>query len=265
MTFLLLILFALVGIVAGLIGGLLGISGGLITVPSLLFLFTYMDFPTAYVMHSAIGTSLASMVITSYASAKAHNTHGGVIRPLVKKLIPGLILGSILGAFIARKLTSTSLQYVFGLFVILLGIYLLLSRPKQTRDAPHLPPGPLITVLGFLIAALSNILGLGGGSMVVPTLLAFRVTLRRAIGTSAVTGLIITTIGALSYLSFGYRIETTPLSLGYLYIPAFIMISVATFIAAPYGAKLTHHLPSPLLRRLFAVTLIATGVLMLFK
>lgn len=111
MTLLLLLLFALVGVGAGLIGGLLGISGGLVTVPSLLFIFTYMGFPPDYVMHSAIGTSLASMVINALSSTVAHNQQGGVIWPLVKKLIPGLILGSILGAFIARE--RTLYQFIF--------------------------------------------------------------------------------------------------------------------------------------------------------
>lgn len=265
MTLLILLLFAVVGVGAGLIGGLLGISGGLITVPSLLFIFSYLDFPPDYVMHLAIGTSLASMVINACSSTMAHHQRGGVIWKLVRSLFPGLVLGSVLGAFIARELTSNTLQYFFGTFVVLLGIYMLISRPKQTRNSPYLPPGPIVSILGFLIAGLSNILGLGGGSMVVPALLAFRVRMRRAIGTSAATGLIITTMGALSYLYFGYGKDTTPFSIGYLYIPAFIMLSVATFIAAPYGAKLTHYLPSSILRRIFAVALIATGTLMLFK
>lgn len=265
MTFLILLLFATVGVGAGIIGGLLGISGGLVTVPALLFIFDYLDFPKEYVMHLAIGTSLASMVVNSLTSTMAHHHRGGVIWKLVRKLIPGLITGSVLGAFIARELTSSTLQYVFGTAVILLAIYMLMSRPKQTNNSPQLPPGPIVSILGFLIAAVSNILGLGGGSMVVPALLAFKVKMRRAIGTSAATGLVITTMGALSYLYFGYGKDTTPFSIGYLYLPAFIMLSVATFISAPFGAMLTHYLPASILRRIFAVALIATGVLMLFK
>ncbi len=265
MTFLLLLLFACVGIGAGLLGGMLGISGGLVTVPSLLFIFTYMDFPEPYIMHLAIGTSLAAMVINASASAMAHNQKGAVIWKLIHKMVPSLIIGSILGAFIARRLTSHILQYIFAYFVIVLGIYMLLSRPKMSRNSPHLPHGPITTILGFLIAGISNILGLGGGSMLVPALLAFKVKMKLAVGTSAATGLIITTIGAISYLYFGYGKDTTPFSIGYLYLPAFIMIGVAAFISAPYGAKLAYVLPSSLLRRIFAVALIATGTLMLFN
>lgn len=265
MTFLTLLLLALVGVGAGVLGGLLGISGGLITVPALLVIFTYMDFPPAYIMHLSIGTSLAAMVVNSFSSTMAHHQREAVMWKLIFTLIPGLILGAICGAFVARGLTSKTLQDLFGIFVTLLGIYMLFSRLKQSHDSPQLPPGPLLSLLGFFIAALSSFLGIGGGSLIVPALLACKVKIGHAIGTSAAMGFIITTIGALSYLSFGYGKDTTPFSIGYLYIPAFIMLSVATFISAPYGAKLAHHLPALLLKRLFAIALIATGILMLIK
>ncbi len=265
MTILLLLLYGGVGVIAGILGGLLGISGGVVTVPALLFIFSYLDFPARDVMHLAIGTSLASMVINALAATMAHSQRDGVIWPLVKKMIPGLLIGSVLGAFIARQLASTELQMIFALFLILLGIYLRLSRHKTSEASPRLPPGPITSLIAMVIAALSNILGLGGGSIVVPVLLAFKVKIKRAVGTSAATGLVITTLGALSFLYFGLGKETTPFSIGYLYLPAFVMISVAALISAPYGAKLAHVLPSFVLRRIFAVAMIVTGTLMLFK
>ncbi len=67
------VIYAAIGIVAGIIGGLLGIGGGAIIVPSLVATFSYFGFPQIYVMHLAIGTSLAAMVINAFAAARAHH------------------------------------------------------------------------------------------------------------------------------------------------------------------------------------------------
>ena len=67
------IAYAIVGAGSGLLAGLLGMSGGIITVPCLLFIFTYMGFPTVELMQLAIGTSLAAMVFNSLSSTYTHN------------------------------------------------------------------------------------------------------------------------------------------------------------------------------------------------
>ena len=50
------------GLFAGFVAGLLGVGGGLIIVPVLTFIFAAHQFPEAYGVHLALGTSLASIV-----------------------------------------------------------------------------------------------------------------------------------------------------------------------------------------------------------
>jgi uncharacterized membrane protein YfcA len=263
MDFLILLAYALIGLLAGIIGGLFGISGGLVTIPCLVLIFHFLDFPKEVLVHMAIGTSLSAMVFNAIASAWSHHRKGGVIWPIVKAMLPGLFLGAIAGSLVARILSDTLLQDVFGYFECLMGIYFLLPF-KEKNYEHHLHPGTLgLSAIGFGIGGLSSVLGIGGGIITVPILLAIHVPMKKAIGTSAATGFLITFIAAIAYLILGYGKTTLPDSIGYLYLPAFLMIGIVTAFAAPFGAKLSSILPTPILRRAFAVVLFIAGVLML--
>ena len=70
--------FVIAGAFAGVCAGLFGVGGGMIIVPALVWIFTAYHFPPEVVTHLAIGTSLATIVITSISSMTAHNKRGGV-------------------------------------------------------------------------------------------------------------------------------------------------------------------------------------------
>ena len=71
----------LLGMIAGTFAGLLGIGGGIIIVPILVWIFSNnVEIPTAHLMHVAIGTTLATIVITSLSSIIAHHRHQAVYR-----------------------------------------------------------------------------------------------------------------------------------------------------------------------------------------
>lgn len=255
-----LILYAIIGIFAGFIGGLLGVGGGLVVVPALIFMFQYLDFPLTYAMQVAVGTSLGAMVFTAASSAWAHYTQKGVYWHLFRVLAPGIILGAILGAVIADYISTASLKMIFGVFAILIGIYFLFSqefKESRTKLAPHLI---LWIIIGVIIGSISSILGIGGGIMTVPILTAFGVPIRNAISTSAATGFLIALIGAISFLYLGMHQDTFSGSIGYLYLPAFISIGITSSLMAPYGAKLAYKFPTKILKRIFGIFLIATGI-----
>ena len=96
-------LYAFFGIIAGLLAGLLGIGGGLVIVPILVYMFNLQGFPAEHIMHMALGTSLASIMFTSFSSAMSHHKHGAVKWDIVKKVTLGIVLGTWLGSFIAAK------------------------------------------------------------------------------------------------------------------------------------------------------------------
>lgn len=255
--------YILIGILAGLSAGLLGISGGFITVPLLALVFYFLKFPQAFIMQLAIGTSLAAMFFTGISSSWAHHLKGAVVWDLVKTMLLGLIFGSILGALVAHLLSSVILEVFFGLLAIGVGFYFYRDRFKMSAEIKKLPKW-LFTLWGFGIAFISNILGIGGGIITVPVLISYHYPEKKAIGTSAVTGMIISFLGALAYLYFGMGQIIVPGSIGYLFLPAFLCVAVASMIAAPFGAKLAHRLQGKKLKKLFGVFLIIVGLLMVF-
>jgi uncharacterized membrane protein YfcA len=256
-------LYSLIGVFSGTLAGLLGVSGGIITVPCLFFLFGFLGFPESAQIHMAIGTSLASMVFSAGASTYAHSRRKMVLWTVFFQMLPGVIIGSLIGAFFASFLSESILKKIFGGFACLLGINFLRSKVVQIIDK-KLPPVGILALCGSGIGALSNILGIGGGIITVPFLLHHHISERKAIATSAATGFVITLFGACAYLYFGMHVNI-PKSVGYLYLPAFGVITISSFISALYGARLTESLSPRLLRKIFGFLLIITGISMFLK
>lgn len=255
--------FLVIGVLAGLIGGLLGLSGGVITVPCLTVVLHLMDYPQTYLVHTAIGTSLAAMVLNGISSTWAHHKRESVLWRIVLRMFPGVILGSLLGAFIANFLSGIILALLFGLFLSLLGAYLLLRKdPHKDKKAPEHPP---YAWLGLGVGTAASLLGIGGGVFTVPLLLAYRYKEKKAVGTSAAIGLCITVLAAIGYVYFGRGKVTMEYAFGYIYLPAFILVGIGAAAFAPWGAKLAHQVRGTHLRKIFAVILIITGVLMILN
>ncbi len=258
-------MIALIGLVAGFIGGLLGISGGLVTVPCLFLVFSLQHFPTGDLMQLAIGTSLAAMVFNAISATYSHHRQKTVKWNLVKAMFPGLILGCIAGAFLSYLLSTTILQLIFGIFAVLLGLYLYRHRRLPQIDPHRFSNGKTLNPIGFGVSMVSNILGIGGGTMFVPIFIGLKVPMKNAIGTSAATGFIVSLAGAISYLVFGWGETHYEHTLGYIYLPAFVILAVTTFMTAPFGARMAEHIKSVKLKRLFSIALLALGILMLIR
>lgn len=247
---------------AGVIAGLLGVGGGLIIVPVLALVFRYAHMPAAVIMHLAIGTSLATIVLTSLASVITHHRHGAVDWPVVGWISPGIVVGALLGAWLAAGLHSDGLKLIFAIFEIVIALQMAVgARPPSSY---HLPSAAGLSAAGGVIGLISALLGIGGGSMTVPFLVWCNVSIRRAVATSAAVGLPIAVSGTLGYIVNGWNDAQLPAhSLGYMYWPALLCIAAASLIAAPLGATLAHRLPTAGLKRLFAVLLLSLGGWML--
>lgn len=253
------IAYVLIGAIAGVLGGLLGIGGGVVTVPCLCIIFRYLNFPQADIIHMAIATSLSAMIFNTSASTFAHNKRKGVVWDVFKKLVPGLVIGSFTGAVISIWLSAVILETFFGIFLLILAVNL--CRKKTAGSESHLLPRPLIlNLLSGCIGAISNMLGIGGGSMTVPMLTAYHMKDKKAIGTSAATTLVTTICGTISYLILATEELPIPNTVGLINIPAFLIIGITAFFAAPYGVKLTHEIDPIKVRRIFAIVLALTGL-----
>ncbi|MGC1879018.1 MAG: sulfite exporter TauE/SafE family protein [Rhabdochlamydiaceae bacterium] len=253
------IAYFFIGAIAGVLGGLLGIGGGVITVPCLLYIFHLLDFPQPYIMHMAIATSLAAMIFNMTAATWAHNRRGTVLWDVFKKMLPGLMIGSVLGALIATWLSGVFLEIIFGIFLCALAFIFYRAKPVHVGTY-KLPSTPKLSAYTCCIGAFSNILGIGGGSMVVPLLTTFKIPDKKAIGTSAVSTLVTTILGAISYLILGWGRLSSPQTVGFIDLPAFFIIGVVSFFCAPIGARLTHEISSEKIRKIFAIVLVVTGI-----
>ena len=261
-----LIIFLAIGALAGFAAGLFGVGGGTIIVPLLFIVFTQMGYDPDVVMHLALGTSLATIVVTSISSFMAHNKKGGVIWPVFKNLALGMALGCFLGAGIAGWLSGLHLQIIIGLFLIWVAYTMFTGANKTVDTSKTLPSTPLQVSAGGGIGIASAIFGIGGGSLTVPYLTRYGVVMQKAVGTSAACGLPIAIAGALGFMFFGMKAEVdVPNTIGYIHVYAFLGISIMSFVTAKFGAKAAHALSPSMLKKCFAVLLVIVGTFFILK
>lgn len=255
-----LLIYILTGVIAGFFAGLLGIGGGLIIVPILTTAFAYF-LDSDHLVHLAIGTSLATILVTAVASVKTHQKHDAVRWDLVKTLTPGIFIGGLLGGWIAQYMDASLLGKLFAIIELAIAIKMLLNlQPNPHREMPGLFGR---TVAGTTIGGLSTLVGIGGGALNTPYMVWHNVNIKQAIATSAACSLPIAAAGTLGFLIGGWNTENLPAySTGYLYWPAFLGIVVASYFTAPIGARLTHQLPVKTLKRVFGLLLIMLAIKM---
>lgn len=252
------------GACTGFLAGLLGVGGGMLLVPFMTLLLELKGFPSDLIVKVAIATSLATICFTSLSSMRAHHRKGSVRWPVVALLAPGIVLGSIVGAQLAKRLPASFLALLFAAFVGFSATQLLLDRkPKPTRQ---LPGKPGMAGAGGLIGLLSSLVGAGGAFISVPFMTWCNVPLHHAVATSAALGFPIAAAGSLGYIVAGWNLQDLPPgTLGFLYLPALLVVSIASVAMAPMGARAAYALNRRQLQRVFAGLLYGLAGYMLYK
>ena len=250
------------GIFAGILAGLLGVGGGIVIVPVLYFLFQGLGVSAESAMVIATATSLATIVPTSVSSIRAHAKKGNVDAVLLKQWGAFILLGVLLGSWLVTRINGQWLTMLFGVIATLSAVNMLLGR----KDAlfKQLPGRVGQSVIATHIGLFSSLVGIGGGTLTVPTLTFCNYPAHKAIGTAAGVGLIISLPAAITMLILG----TTPVdapdgTFGLVNLLGFAFIVPLTVLFAPVGAKLASILDAQKLKKVFAVVLMITGVRML--
>lgn len=254
--------YLITGAIAGVAAGLLGIGGGLLIVPVLSTVFLlFLD--VEEVVHLAIGTSLATILVTSFSSVRAHHKLGAVRWDIVKLLTGGVLIGAFIGGWSSQFIASEWLAKLFGILELFIAINMLLAlKPNPNRELPGLVGN---TGAGGVIGWLSSLVGIGGGTLTTPYLQWNNITMHQAIATSAAVSLPVALAGSIGYLIAGLDASNLPnYATGYIYWPAFFGIVLASYFTAPIGAHWAHQLPVKTLRRFFGVFLILLAIKMLF-
>ena len=252
-----------IGAFAGVLAGLLGVGGGIILVPAFYFAFSYLGFDGTQLMQVCIGTSLATIIVTSVRSVLAHNRKGAVDWAILRGWAPGIAIGAVLGVLVVAQLRTVALQAIFGGLALVVAFYLGFGR-AQWRLGPAMPNGLSRAGLSPAVGFLSVLMGIGGGSFGVPLMSLYGVAIHRAVATAAGFGVVIAVPSVAGFLMMDIE-GAPPLSLGAVNGPAFGVIIAMTLLTAPLGVRLAHAMDPKPLKRVFAVFLALVALNMLRK
>jgi uncharacterized membrane protein YfcA len=236
----------------------------MILVPFITMIFNAKHVAPGLIVHMAIATSLATIMFTSLSSVRAHHVHGAVLWPVVRMLVPGILLGAWIGPWIAKQMNTQVLSIVFGLFVAFSATQMLVNKkPAATRD---LPKTPGMLVAGGVIGVVAGLVGAGGGFLSVPFMTWCNVRIHNAVATSAALGFPIALAGTVSNIYFGWdEPGLPPYSLGFVSVPALVLIALASVTMAPLGARIAHRTSVGRLQKIFACILYSLAVYMFWK
>ena len=245
------LIFSSLGVLAGLLAGMFGIGGGLIMVPVLIGTFARLGFDDSIIVHLSVGTAISCIIFTGLSSAFAHSKKNAIDFIQFKQVALGILFGAFAGALFAAQIEGLFLKLAIATFVFIAGIQILFNISITTKKI--LPSKIKSVFAGSFIGFLSSILGIGGGTFSVPYFKASGLSLTSAIGTSAACGVPIAIFGTLGYVIAGMKVVELPsMSIGYIYLPALIGVSITSVFAARFGANLAHYFSQSILKNLMA-------------
>ncbi|MDD2546506.1 MAG: sulfite exporter TauE/SafE family protein [Burkholderiaceae bacterium] len=262
---LLIVELGVLGLFTGFLAGLLGIGGGMLLVPFLTYILGARQVAPDLAVKMAIATAMATIMLTSISSVRAHHRRGAVRWDIVQRLAPGIVLGGLaasLGIFALLK--GSYLAMFFGLFVGFSAIQMF--RDKKPAPARQMPGTAGQLTAGSGIGFLSGLVGAGGGFVSVPFMTWCNVPIHNAVATSAALGFPIALANVFGYVLGGMQVAGLPAaSLGYIWLPALATIATCSVLTAPLGAKAAHQLPVRELKRVFASLLLGLAAYMFWK
>ena len=261
------LLLAAAGAVAGITAGLFGNGGGFVVVPALVFVFSFEGNSSDDLIFVAIGTSLATIVISSTRAVLAHHSRGVVDYETLKSWSIWLLIGVLIGLTVASWVRPEELYSVFAAGVLLYAVYFLFpDMVARLNVNPSMPEGFTRAGLVSFLGGFSSLLGIGGGTITVITMVTCGRQIYQAVATAAGVGFIIGISGAVGFIFLGLdKTGLPPGSLGYINVPALILAGIGSIITAPIGVKWAHNLDENKLKRLFGVYLIAVSIGMFWK
>ncbi len=246
--------FLVLGLLVGFVGSLLGIGGGVILVP-------FLHYIAKLSFREAIAVSLFAIVCTSLIASlkrmKQTELRLEHLPVFESCMMLGGLTGGYLGAFVSefslRMVFSTVLFFTAAMMIFKGGLtsFFRLEKTKKRRNADNMiMKTAAVGGILFVVGTIASMAGLGGGVLIVPTLvLVAGYSMREASSTS----LYIMGIMAASALISQWGLVQT--SIGEVF---FLLGGI--FLGAPIGFYLADRIPQLLLRRIFAVLLLFVSV-----
>ncbi len=258
------LMLMVIGAIAGVLAGLLGVGGGIVLVPAFFYAFQTLGYDGPQLMQMCLATSLATIIVTSVRSVHSHNKKGAVDWDILRTWAPGIVVGAILGVALVAQLRSTTLQAIFGVLALVVGLYMGFGR-SEWRLGPAMPTGARRALLSPLMGFMSVLMGIGGGSFGVPLMSLYNTPIHRAVATAAGFGVLIAVPSVIGFLLVDMASGKPPFTIGAVNLVAFVIVIAMTLITAPWGVKLAHAMDPKPLKRVFAVFLVLVALNMLRK
>lgn len=258
-------LLLLTGAVAGVLAGLLGVGGGIVLVPAFFYVFGALGFGGPHLMQICLATSLATIIVTSVRSVLSHNKKRAVDWEILRSWAPGIVIGAALGMLTAASLRSGTLQLIFGVLALIVGLYMAFGRASW-RLAEVMPSGVKRMMASPLLGFMSVLMGIGGGSFGVPFMSLHGVAIHRAVATAAGFGVVIAVPAVIGFLFMSIDPALRPpFTVGAVNLVAFFVVIAMTLLTAPIGVKLAHAMDAGPLKKAFGVFLTLVALNMLRK
>lgn len=260
------------GVITGYAAGLFGIGGGSIMVPVLYFVFSFLGVPKEILMHCAVATSSAVIIVGSIRSVRTHHQHGAVDWNLLWPGNPIKSWGLWIGAgalfaawYLGKILSGNQLSLIFGVVALVIAFQFIFGRPNwKLRDG--VPGGMALPVGGGGIGMISSLMGIGGGALSVSLMLMCAVPIKRAIATASGIGAFISIPATIGWIISGWGVDGRPeFSAGYVNLIGFVFIALSLIFVVPYGARATHKMDQSKLRRIFGIFLLLVAINMIHK
>ena len=261
------IVFApILGLLAGFLSGLLGIGGGIVIVPTLIYLLPslLLDVTDQNVALVAIATSLATIIVTAFSSARSHYNNGNVDIKFTTPIVVAVAITALVAPYIAEAIGGQLLKIVFASLLMLVALQMLLSKTCDQAEEEEASTEQLF-MGGALTGILAAIAGLGGGAILVPYLTFIKVNIRKAVGAAAASGMVVAIFGSIGYLMTGVGFSTSPQFIGYVHWPTAVGIMIFSFLAAPWGAKFGQSLDQKQLKKVFAIFVIVVALKLIIE
>jgi hypothetical protein len=254
------VLLPIFGFLIGIAASLTGVGGGIFIVPILTFFY-------GFVVNNATGTSLTTIIFTAIASTINYSRQKRIYYKTGLVLIITTAPGAYLGAWLAEIMKERLLGLVFGVFLVLVAIRMIVSvvrRRKQNEgltvktDTELVKSRKIIVIgagLSFFGGIASGLLGIGGGTLIVPILTIFvGIPIHLATATSMFTMIFTSISGVARY----YQANL-------INFPVALLFAAGTVIGAQVGAYTSKKISSRNLSLIFGIMLIIAGVNMILK
>lgn len=257
-----LLINVLVGAAAGIIAGLLGTGNSLVVLPALIFILPNIGVAPDIALPLAVGTNLAICGISILVANINHRKHIKIDWKILQTTGPAYFTGSLLGPWVAKYIPRHTLKDYIALFILFAAFTLIFKAKPQTED--HLPSRKNLFISSLIVSFLSSISGMASGILMVPYLTWINVPIKKAISIALPCAVIFSFTAMAGYIISGWNNPYLPKwSLGYVYLPTTIIISIVAASCSSLGVKLHHRIDMEKVKKLFVLLLIIAAFITL--